>query len=46
MGLSSVRDLADDLDDNVCVGALGIDVGDADLGLVEVELLDAVVDGL
>jgi hypothetical protein len=41
-----VGDLANDLDDNVVIRGLGIDVGDADLALGEVELLDALVDGL
>jgi hypothetical protein len=44
--LALVGDLADDLDDNVGVGALGVDVGDADLGVFELVLLDALVDGL
>jgi hypothetical protein len=46
VGLTLVGDLANDLDDNVGVGALGVDVGDADLGVLEVEALDALVDGL
>ena len=46
MGLALVGDLADDLDDDVGVGALGVYVGDADLGVLEVEALDALVDGL
>lgn len=41
-----VRDLADDLDDNVGIGSLGVDVGDADLAVLEIQLLYAVVDGL
>jgi hypothetical protein len=41
-----VGDLANDLDDNVVIRGLGIDVGDADLALGEVKLLDALVDGL
>jgi hypothetical protein len=46
VGLTLVGDLANDLDDNVGVGALGVDVGYADLGVLEVEALDALVDGL
>lgn len=46
MGGRLVGDLADDLDDNVVIRGLGIDIGDADLALGEVELLDALVDGL
>lgn len=46
VGLALVGDLANDLDDDVGVGALGVDVGDADFGVLEVELLDALVDGL
>lgn len=44
--LRLVGDLADDLDDDVGVGGLRVDVGDADLALVEVELFYPVVDGL
>jgi hypothetical protein len=46
VGLALVGDLADDLNDDVGVRALGVDVGDADLGVLEVESLDALVDGL
>jgi hypothetical protein len=46
VGLALVGDLTNDLDDDVGIGALGVDVGDADLGVLEVELLDALVDGL
>ena len=46
MGLALVGDLADDLDDDVGIGALGVDVGDADLGVLELEMLDALVDSL
>jgi hypothetical protein len=46
VGLALVGDFTNDLDDDVGVGALGVDVGDADLGVLEVELLDALVDGL
>jgi hypothetical protein len=46
MGLALVGDFADDLDNDVGVGALGIDVGDADFGVLVVEVLDALVDGL
>lgn len=46
VGSRLVRDLANDLDDNVVVRGLGIDVGDADLAVLEVKLLDAVVDCL
>lgn len=44
--LAFVGDLANDLDDDVRVGALRIDVGDPDLGVLEVELFDSVVDRL
>lgn len=44
--LTLVGDLTNDLDDDVGVGALGVDVGDADFGVLELELLDALVDGL
>jgi len=46
VGLRLVGNLADDLDDDVDVGGLGIDVGDADLAVLELELLYPVVDGL
>jgi hypothetical protein len=46
VGLALVGDFADDLDNDVRVGALGIDVGDADFGVLVVEILDALVDGL
>jgi hypothetical protein len=46
VGLALVGDFTNDLDDDVGVGALGVDVGDADLCVLEVELLDALVDGL
>lgn len=46
MRLGTVGDLADDLDDNVDVGGLGVDVGDADFAVLEVELLYPVVDRL
>lgn len=46
MWLAAVGDFANDLNDDVRVGALGIDVGDADLGIVEVKLFDAVIDSL
>lgn len=46
VGLALVGDLADDLDDDVGIGALGVDVGDADLGVLELEALDALVDSL
>jgi hypothetical protein len=44
--LALVGDLTDDLDDDVGVGALRVDVGNADLGVVEVEVLDALINGL
>jgi hypothetical protein len=44
--LAAVRNLANDLDDDVRIGALGIDIGNANLGVVEVEFLDAVIDSL
>jgi hypothetical protein len=34
------------LDDDGVVGALGVDVGDADLAVLEVELGEALLDGL
>lgn len=43
---SLVRGLANDLDNNVVKGGLGIDVGDADLAVLELEFLDALLDGL
>jgi hypothetical protein len=46
VGLRLVGDFADDLDDDVDVGGLGVDVGDADLAVLELELLYPVVDGL
>lgn len=46
MRLALVGNLANDLDNDVRLGALGIDVGNADLGVLEVETLDALVDGL
>jgi hypothetical protein len=46
VGLRLVGDLADDLDDDVDVGCLGVDVGDADLAVLEFELLYPVVDRL
>lgn len=44
--LTPVGDLADDLNDNVGVGALRVDVGNTNFGLVEVEILDPLVYGL
>jgi hypothetical protein len=44
--LRLVGDFSDDLDNNVDVGGLGVDVGDADLAVLEFELLYPVVDGL
>lgn len=44
--LALVGDLANDLDNDVGIGALGIDIGNADFGVVEVKVLDAVVDSL
>jgi hypothetical protein len=44
--MTLVGDFADDLDNDVGLGALGVDVGDADFGVLEVEELDALVDGL
>lgn len=46
VGLALVGDLSNDLDDDVGVGALGVDVGDADFSVLELKLLDALVDGL
>lgn len=46
VGLALVGDLTNDLDDDVRIRTLGVDVSDADLGVLEVELLDALVDGL
>jgi hypothetical protein len=46
VGMALVGDLANDLDDNVGLGALGVNVGDADLGVLEIKELDALVDGL
>jgi len=44
--LGLVGDLANDLDDDVDVGRLGVDIGDADLAVLELELLYPVVDCL
>lgn len=41
-----VGGFADNLDDDVIEGSLGIDVRDADLAVLEVELADAFLDGL
>ena len=41
-----VGNLADDLDDDVVIRGLRIDIGDANLALGKVKLLDALVDGL
>lgn len=47
LGLSRlVGGLTDDLNDNILEGRLRVDVGDADLAVVEVELLDALLDSL
>jgi hypothetical protein len=46
VGLRLVGDLANDLNDDVDVGCLGVDVGDADLAVLEFELLYPVVDCL
>jgi hypothetical protein len=44
--LRLVADLADNLDDNGVVGALGIDIGDANLAILVVELDEAFLDRL
>jgi len=36
----------DDLNDNVIVGGLGIDVGDADFAVLEIELFDTFLNSL
>lgn len=42
LGLAGfVRGLANDLDDDVVKGGLGVDVGDADFAVLEIEILDA-----
>jgi hypothetical protein len=41
-----VGDFTNDLDDDVVVRGLRVDIGDANLALGEVKLLDTVVDGL
>lgn len=46
MWLALVGDLADDLDDDVGIGALRVDIGDADLGVFVFKTLDAIIDGL
>lgn len=46
VGLALVGDLTNDLDDDVRLGALSVNVGDANLGVLEVEKLDALTDGL
>jgi hypothetical protein len=42
--LTTVAELTDDLDDNVGVGSLRIDVGDADFAIGQVELSNLVID--
>lgn len=44
--LRLVRDLTDDLDDDVGVGGLGVDVGYTNLAISEIEVLDVLVDSL
>lgn len=44
--LGLVGDLANDLDKDVLQRSLGVDVGDADLAVLEVELRDALLDVL
>ena len=46
VGLGLVRDLTDDLDDDVGVGGLRVDIGDANLAISEVEVLDVLIDSL
>jgi hypothetical protein len=46
VGIALVGDLADDLNDDVGFRALGVDVGDANLGVLEVVVLDALIDCL
>jgi hypothetical protein len=41
-----VRRLSNDLDDDVFIGGLRVDIGDADLAVLEVEILDTLLDGL
>ena len=43
---SAVRDLANDLDNNAVGRSLRVNVGDPDLAVLVVELLDALLDGL
>ena len=40
------RGLTDDLDDDVFVGGLGVNVGDANFAVLELEGLDAILDTL
>ena len=46
VGLRLVRDLTNDLDDDVGVGGLGVDVGYTNFAISEVEVLDVLVDSL
>jgi len=44
--LGLVRDLTNDLNDDVGVGGLRVDIGDANLAISEVEVLDVLIDSL
>ena len=44
--LGLVRDLANDLDDNVAPRTLRVDVGDTNFAILDVEVLDLLADGL
>lgn len=44
--LRLVRDLTDDLDDDVGVGGLRVDIGYTNLAISKVEVLDVLVDSL
>jgi hypothetical protein len=44
--LSLIRDLANDLNNNILIRALRIDIGHANLAVMEIKLLDAIVDSL
>lgn len=46
MWLRLVRNFTDNLDDNIGVGSLGVNIGDTDFAVLELEVLDALVDCL
>lgn len=46
VGLALVGNFANDLNNDVGIRALGVDIGDADFGVLVLQLLDALIDGL